>query len=105
MFVRISPAEKGGRSIAEEYFGKCRTVERTITECIKEDILESGVSDANIVHMNLESLRYRDADRGHIIENIVFLELLRRDYRVYIGKMGEMEVDFVWYCIFLLVDI
>ena len=40
-------------------------------------------------------LGYRDADRGHIIENIVFLELLRRDYRVYIGKVGGTEVDFV----------
>ncbi len=40
-------------------------------------------------------LGYRDADRGHIIENIVFLELLRRDYRVYIGKYGDTEIDFV----------
>lgn len=40
-------------------------------------------------------LGYRDADRGHILENIVFLELIRRDYRVYIGKIGETEVDFV----------
>lgn len=40
-------------------------------------------------------LGYRDADRGHILENIVFLELIRRDYRVYIGKVGENEVDFV----------
>lgn len=40
-------------------------------------------------------LGYRDAERGHILENIVFLELLRRDYRVYIGKVGEREVDFV----------
>ena len=40
-------------------------------------------------------LGYRDADRGHILENIVYLELLRRDYRVCIGKVGETEVDFV----------
>ena len=40
-------------------------------------------------------LGYRDADRGHILENIVFLELLRRDYRVSVGKVGEAEVDFV----------
>lgn len=40
-------------------------------------------------------LGYRDADREHILENVVFLELLRRDYRVYIGKVNEFEVDFV----------
>lgn len=40
-------------------------------------------------------LGYRDIDRGHILENIVFLELIRRDYRVYIGKVGETEVDFI----------
>ena len=40
-------------------------------------------------------LGYRDGDRGHILENIVFLELIRRDYRVYIGKVGDTEVDFV----------
>ena len=40
-------------------------------------------------------LGYRDVDRGHILENIVFLELLRRDYRVYIGKVGDTEIDFI----------
>lgn len=40
-------------------------------------------------------LGYRDADRGHILENIVYLELLRRGYKVYIGKVGDTEVDFV----------
>ena len=40
-------------------------------------------------------LGYRDTDRGHILENIVFLELIRRNYKVYIGKIGDIEVDFV----------
>ena len=40
-------------------------------------------------------LGYRDADRGHILENVVYLELLRRDYHVYIGKIGDLETDFV----------
>ena len=32
---------------------------------------------------------------GHILENIIFLELKRKGYRVYIGKNDETEVDFV----------
>ncbi|MCI6565389.1 ATP-binding protein [Campylobacter sp.] len=37
----------------------------------------------------------RDSDFGHILENIVFLELLRRGYSVQIGKIGDLEIDFV----------
>lgn len=37
----------------------------------------------------------RAYDLGHVLENIVYLELLRRGYQVYIGKVDDMEVDFV----------
>lgn len=37
----------------------------------------------------------RNQDIGHILENIIYLELLRRGFDVYVGKIDDLEVDFV----------
>lgn len=40
-------------------------------------------------------LGYREGDISGVIENVVFLELLRRGYRVDVGKLGDREIDFI----------
>lgn len=40
-------------------------------------------------------LGFREGDSGHILENIIFFELMRRGYDVDIGKIGNQEVDFI----------
>jgi len=37
----------------------------------------------------------KNADMGHILENVVYLELARRGYEIYIGRAGKAEVDFI----------
>ena len=40
-------------------------------------------------------LGFRNRDSGHILENVVYFELLRRGYDVAIGKLGDSEIDFI----------
>lgn len=40
-------------------------------------------------------MKKSDSDMGHILENIVYLEFLRRSYKVYVGKVDDLKVDFV----------
>ena len=64
---------------------------------IKGKELLKTLSKWYIVDMGFRNLLlgYRNADRGHILENLVYLELLRRGYTVSIGKIGSLEVDFI----------
>ena len=47
------------------------------------------------IGMRYMLLGSRSTDVGHILENVVYLELIRRGYDVYVGKIDELEVDFV----------
>ncbi len=38
---------------------------------------------------------YADSDIGHVLETVVYFELLRRGYQVFIGKWYDSEVDFL----------
>ena len=40
-------------------------------------------------------LSNKETDIGHILENIVYTELIRRDYKVCVGKVDNREIDFV----------
>jgi len=50
---------------------------------------------ATDVTMRYALLGRKNLDVGHILENVVYLELIRRGYKVYIGKVDDNEVDFV----------
>lgn len=50
-------------------------------------VTDTGLKNT-IVGYNLENY-------GHSIENVVYLELLRRGYKVYVGKCDNKEIDFV----------
>ena len=50
---------------------------------------------ATDVTMRYALLGRKNMNLGHVLENIVYLELIRRGYKVYIGKSGDKEIDFV----------
>ncbi|MGN0077383.1 MAG: ATP-binding protein [Coriobacteriales bacterium] len=87
-----------------------RTVERYLSACIDSYILYRAprfdvkgkqhlktLEKYYAADIGLRSmlLGRKHADAGHILENVVYLELLRRGHSVFVGKVGEQEVDFV----------
>lgn len=64
---------------------------------IKGKAYLSNLSKYYIVDIGFRNqlLGNRNIDFGHIFENIIYLELLRREKNIYVGQFGDKEVDFV----------
>lgn len=74
-------------------------------KCDRYDIKGKQILDGNAKYYVADAglraalLGHEDMDQGHILENVVYLELLRRGYKVSVGKINKgnknIEVDFV----------
>ena len=96
--------DKSGRKITQKTVDK---YVKALTDCylfysvdrynIKGKNLLKTLGKYYIVDTGLRNhlLQSGNLDIGHQIENIVFLELLRRGFRVNVGKMDDNEIDFV----------
>ena len=64
---------------------------------IKWKNILSSLEKYYVVDIGIRSIKLgrNYSDIGHIIENIVYLELMRRNYNVYIGYFTNAEIDFV----------
>ena len=70
---------------------KCEAIKNKRKEYLK--ILEKYyIVDIGMRYMLLGTQKI---DAGHILENVVYLELLRRGNKVFVGKVDHFEVDFV----------
>ena len=57
-----------------------------------KNLVKYYVADTGIRNM---LMGYSDSDFGHVLETVVYLELIRRGYQVFIGKWYDSEVDFI----------
>lgn len=90
--INVRTVEKYLEGFTESYF-----LYKTTRYDIKgKQYLKTGekyyVSDLGLRYFILGR---KIGDYGHILENIVYLELLRRGYDVFVGKVDDYEVDFV----------
>ena len=94
----------GGRKVSQpttenymHYLEECFMVYKVGRYDIKGKEYLKTLSKYYIADTGLRNmlLGYRNIDTGHILETLVFLELKRRKYELYTGKIGDMEIDFV----------
>ena len=103
------------KSVTEFLFSKGRSISVHTVDSYLESLTESFIFNkvsrydikgkqyletnekyyATDVTMRYALLGRKNLDVGHILENVVYLELIRRGYKVYIGKVDDNEVDFV----------
>jgi hypothetical protein len=94
----------GGRKVSQptvenymHYLEECFMVYKVGRYDIKGKEYLKTLSKYYIADTGLRNmlLGYRNIDTGHVLETLVFLELKRRKYELYTGKIGDMEIDFV----------
>ena len=59
---------------------------------ILKSLAKYYIADSGLRNM---LLGYRNIDTGHLLENLVFLELKKRNFKIFVGKNLDSEIDFV----------
>lgn len=102
----------GDKQVIKVVSGVRRAGKSTLFKLFQDELLSEGVNQSQIIAINFEDISYhhllyydtglrqlvlRDhlQDYRHILENIIYLELKRRGFEVYIGENNQYEVDFV----------
>ena len=94
----------GGRKVSQptvenymRYLEECFMVYKLVRYDLKGKEYLKTLSKYYIADTGLRNmlLGYRNIDSGHILETLIFLELKRRKYELYTGKIGDLEIDFI----------
>ena len=90
--IDVKTVERYIRSVQESYFVYQAPRYDIKGKQLLKTLAKYYAVDAGMRQVLLGDRAY---DRGHLLENIVYLELLRRYGKAYVGKIGQYEVDFV----------
>ena len=92
LFEFILKREKRRHIISFMYVGLCAA----LFKVRGRELLQTS-EKYYLVDVGLRRIMLPDAnaDQGHILENVIYLELVRRGYTVYVGRVDGYEIDFV----------